>query len=569
MKSDSPTDPSTRIDLPVDLATSTTPAVDNRAPGASLLATWNIYFVFKLLLFWRGLIDFHAVENLAFFALLAVPLPRRWRLARLLPALPASIALLYHDSYLPPLPRLFSQVGAMADFSAGYLVELAGRFVSWPVLGMLALAFVLLILLGRFIRIGVLVLGALLVLTFARPPQEEPVGGAALAAANGTAKGASGANPAGAPRLTAGGSSAELSGILQAFYATEAARVVRFPAPAATELPFDILFIHVCSLSWDDMQATGMEQHPLWKSFDIIFRHFNAAAAYSGPAAVRLNRATCGQSNNASLYSPVAEQCYLMPSLKRAGYEVDFAMNHDGHFDDFLQLVRQQGVQAPPLPLTGMPVAMRGFDDSPIYGDAAVLARWRAVRATSSAPRTALYYNTISLHDGNRPTNGTTNGFNSEQNYKLRLTRLFNEMEALMQSLAIGQRRTVVVLIPEHGGAVRGDRLQIAGLREIPTPAITTVPVGIKVIDPAGAAERDTAYVDASSSFLALSQVVANLLEKSPFGAAGFDPKAYIANLPITEFVAENQALVMRVDNRYFWREDKSSWRPLPVQTAP
>ena len=258
-----------------------------------------------------------------------------------------------------------------------------------------------------------------------------------------------------------------------------------------------------------------------------------------------------------------------MPSLKRAGYEVDFAMNHDGHFDDFLQLVRQQGVQTPPLPLTGMPVAMRGFDDSPIYGDAAVLARWRAVRATSSAPRTALYYNTISLHDGNRPTNGAANGLNSQQNYKLRLTRLFDEMEALMQSLANGQRRTVVILIPEHGGAVRGDRMQIAGLRDIPTPAITTVPVGIKVIDPAGAGERDTAYVDASSSFLALSQVVANLLEKSPFGTAGFDPKAYVGNLPTTEFVSENQAVVMRVENRYFWRVDKSSWRPFPVQPTP
>ena len=138
-----------------------------------------------------------------------------------------------------------------------------------------------------------------------------------------------------------------------------------------------------------------------------------------------------------------------------------------------------------------------------------------------------------------------------------------------MQSLANGQRRTVVVLIPEHGGAVRGDRLQIAGLREIPTPAITTVPVGIKVIDPASAGVRDTAYVDASSSFLELSQLIANLLEKSPFGAAGFDPKAYIANLPTTEFVSENQAVVMRVENRYFWREDKSSWRPFPVQSAP
>ena len=574
MTSTSPTDPPAAVvaaaatALPAPLPAAPPAARD---PGASLLAGWNIYFVFKLLLFWRGLIDFRALENLAFFALLAVPLPRPLRLVRLLLAIPASIALLYHDSYLPPIARLFSQAGAVTDFSLAYLVELAGRFISWPVVALLVLALVLLILLGRFVRIGVLVLTALVALTIIGSPKEEPVVLAAQTGTNGAGpgKGTVAGTAPGAPHLVEGGSNAELNRILQAFYATEARRVVRLPTPAAAELPFDILFIHVCSLSWDDMQATGLELHPLWKSFDIVFRHFNSAASYSGPAAVRLNRATCGQSNNVGLYSPAAEQCYLMPSLKRAGYDIDFAMNHDGHFDDFLQLVRQQGVQAPPLPLSGMPVAMRGFDDSPIYGDAAVLARWRAVRSISRAPRAALYYNTISLHDGNRLTNGTASGLNSQQNYKLRLTRLFDEMEGLMQALASGQRRTVVVLVPEHGGAVRGDRLQIAGLREIPTPAITTVPVGIKVIDPAGSTERDTAYVDGSSSFLALSQVIANMLAKSPFGAAGFDPKTYVKGLPITEFVSDNQAVVMRVDNRYFWREDKSNWRSFPVQAAP
>ena len=344
--------------------------------------------------------------------------------------------------------------------------------------------------------------------------------------------------------------------------------MVRLPVPAPSDLPFDILFIHICSLSWDDMQAAGLDQHPLWKSFDIVFRHFNSAASYSGPAAVRLNRATCGQSSNDALYKPVSEQCYLMPSLKRVGYDIDFAMNHDGHFDDFLQLVRQQGVQAEPMSLTGIPATMKGFDDSPIYDDASVLARWRTIRETSTAERTALYYNTISLHDGNRFVGGNASGLNSQQRYKIRLTKLFDEMEALIRSLGSGPRRTVLVLISEHGAALRGDRLQIAGLREIATPAITTVPVGIKVIDPAGAPERDTEYVDTSTSFLALSQVIANMLEKSPFGNVPFDAKNYVSNLPSIEYVAENQALVIRVENRYFWREDRDRWKPFPIETG-
>jgi cellulose synthase operon protein YhjU len=566
--------------MPKDSMTSSSNPAEKKSPGhpvegdravPSTMTGWHVYFALKLLLFWRGLIDFHTVENLGFFIILAMPLAKRWRRFRLAIAIPAAIALLYYDSFLPPITRLFTRAGIMADFSMTYMIELIGRFISWPIVAMMVIVLLLIILMRRFIRFGVIVLSILSGLAISRLPQQlfsKELAGTTKGTDGTLTLAASSLNPssgASFPKLTAGGSNAELNRILQNFYATESKRIVRFPQPTISELPFDILFIHVCSLSWDDMQAAGMEQHPLWKSFDIVFRHFNSAASYSGPAAIRVNRATCGQSSNEALYSPAAEQCYLMPSLKRAGYDIDFAMNHDGHFDDFLQLVRQQGVQAQPMSLEGIPATMKGFDDSPIHDDAAVLARWRTIRGTSTAERIALYYNTISLHDGNRFIAGDASGLNSQQSYKIRLTKLFDEMEALIQSLASGTRRTVLVLIPEHGAALRGDRLQIAGLREIATPPITTVPVGIKVIDPAGAPERDTEYVDTSTSFLALSQVIANMLEKSPFGSVPFDAKSYVKNLPTTDYVAENEAVVMRVDNRYFWREDRDRWKPFPI----
>ena len=94
------------------------------------LGAWNFYFIAKLLLFWRGLIGFHLFANVAFLVLLAVPLPSpRWRRLRVVLAVPAAVALLYYDSWLPSASRALSQAGLLSSFSASYLAELAGRFV--------------------------------------------------------------------------------------------------------------------------------------------------------------------------------------------------------------------------------------------------------------------------------------------------------------------------------------------------------------------------------------------------------------------------------------------------------
>ncbi len=83
---------------------------------------------------------------------------------------------------------------------------------------------------------------------------------------------------------------------LNAFYAAEQKRKTPFPdqLPADAQ-PFDLLVINICSLSWSDIEAAGLMDHPLWKHFDIVFKNFNSATSYSGPAAVRLLRASCGQ----------------------------------------------------------------------------------------------------------------------------------------------------------------------------------------------------------------------------------------------------------------------------------
>jgi cellulose synthase operon protein YhjU len=259
-----------------------------------------------------------------------------------------------------------------------------------------------------------------------------------------------------------------------------------------------------------------------------------------------------------ALWTPAPAQCLLMPDLQRAGLEPQLALNHDGHFDGFLDHVRAQGVLAAPVSLKGIEAPQRAFDDSRIYDDAAVLKRWLEARGKSAAPRAALYYNTLSLHDGNHMANDLYS--KSSDTYKMRLGRLLDDLKKFMGELDASGRRAVVVLIPEHGAAIRGTDGQIAGLREIPTPAITLVPVGIRVIGPDAQRAGAPVQSEEQTSFLALSHIVSAMLAKPPFGDP-FKAADYTANMPVTPFVAEGEAAtVIRKGDKYLLRREQEAW---------
>lgn len=494
------------------------------------LGVWGYYFIAKLGLFGMGLIAFHVPENLIFAAFVSLPAPVLRRTKTMLAAVLA-IALLYHDSWLPPVSRVISQASLLSDFSIPYLFELLGRFFSWSAVGLMLGCCFVYWLASRWIRMGALVVAGMLVLGISQMMI--------------TQSGADNAQP-------------DMNKVLDEFFSSEAQRSVSFTTPAADAVPFDVIFIHVCSLSWDDVLAVGLEHHPLWGRFDIMLKRFNSAASYSGPAAIHLLRAKCGQPRHGDMYEPTADKCYLMDTLKKSGFETEVALNHDGKFDNFLGQVQKYGrLTASPLPLDGLEPAQYAFDKSPVYDDLSVLDHWLDVRQKSESLRVALYYNTISMHDGNHPQ-GVTSLPNTPELYKARLSKFLDELEVFMQKLDKSGRRAVVVMVPEHGAALRGDKRQIAGLREIPTPAITIVPVGIKVI---GAARSGSMMsIDQPTSYLAISYIVKRMLEQSPFADSTFSPAGYVEGLPGTQFVAQDGNITVAEYKKHYYlsRGDKN-----------
>src|SRR5262249_39716216 len=125
-------------------------------------------------------------------------------------------------------------------------------------------------------------------------------------------------------------------------------------------------------------------------------------------------------------------------------------MNHDGHFGNFFADVRDRGGLTAALEdNSGATPAETAFDGTPVYSDYSVLSRWWTKRQANRAPRVALYYNSISLHDGNRVLNGGSS-------YGDRFASFSRDITRFLSLLRASGRNVVVVFIAEHGAALGG-----------------------------------------------------------------------------------------------------------------
>lgn len=517
---------------------------------------WSYYFFAKLGLYYGNYIGFHVATNLLFALVLAFPLAHAGaRALRHLLAIPVALGLLYHDSWLPPLSRVWSQADALAGFSREYLIELISRFINPLVLAALAAGLVLWWLLGRRLRLATFAFLGILSVPLSGQWMPRP-GDTRVAAAP-----AASAVAAGAAAITQSPSSAAAplppAARLAAFYEEGKRQQVKFQVPGG-QPAFDLIVVHVCSLGWDDLEFVNLRNHPFFGRFDLVFRNFNSAASYSGPAAVRLLKGSCGQKGNAALYDP-APQCQLFGNLREAGFSTEALLNHDGRYAKFAATIENEGGFGSKVVVPDqLPAAMHSFDGTPIYSDLAVLSQWWSARQQRGPGAAALYYNTVTLHDGNRLPGSRS--FSSLETYKPRLQKMLDELDQFVRVLEKTQRPVALVLVAEHGGALRGDRVQISGMREIPGPRITLVPAAVKLIGMPGSgaagAELQPTLVDAPTSYFALSTLLSRLVAGETGGAA-----ALVANLPTTEFVSENDNIVvMGSPGAYQMRSPDGTW---------
>lgn len=532
--------------------------IENGAgPRFTGLGVWNVYFIIAFALAAFGYIELNLLGNALLMAWLLLPVGPKWlRILRGTLGVAAAAVLLYSESWLPGVDSILANKGGIAGFSLLYMAEFALDFINVKMVGWGLLVFLGYFLVRRYVRVTfftiVYFLGAV-TMPWVQSilPERAPVV---------TADAGGQTNEAAAPAKTGKADAKAVGEWYDAFLAYEHDRRARFPnGLSEKDTPFDILLLSICSVSNDDLAVSQLDQHPLFKEFNIRFDSFNAATAYSGPALLRLLNGACGQPSHSELYGERRPECEIMTRLGTLGYSQRLLMDHSGEYDNFLQSMRDKAGVTATLDNAKYPTRYMGFDDEEIADSLAVLRHWQRTQVKSKAGRTATLINFIALHDGNRlPGRGRAEPF------KPRAQEMFDNIRTFLRELERSGRKTMVVIVPEHGAAVRGDKIQVPRLRDIPTMRISRVPVMVKFVGLKGM-PNEPIHVTGNTSYLALTLLIGKTLETDYFSKDGgtVPLEQLVHDLPQTNPVSENGTVqTLEYQGREYFRQNGGEWKP-------
>lgn len=532
--------------------------IENGAgPRFTGLDVWNVYFIIAFALAAFGYIELNLLGNALLMAWLLLPVGPKWlRILRGTLGVAAAAVLLYSESWLPGVDSILANKGGIAGFSLLYMAEFALDFINVKMVGWGLLVFLGYFLVRRYVRVTfftiVYFLGAV-TMPWVQSilPERAPVV---------TADAGGQTNEAAAPAKTGKADAKAVGEWYDAFLAYEHDRRARFPnGLSEKDTPFDILLLSICSVSNDDLAVSQLDQHPLFKEFNIRFDSFNAATAYSGPALLRLLNGACGQPSHSELYGERRPECEIMTRLGTLGYSQRLLMDHSGEYDNFLQSMRDKAGVTATLDNAKYPTRYMGFDDEEIADSLAVLRHWQRTQVKSKAGRTATLINFIALHDGNRlPGRGRAEPF------KPRAQEMFDNIRTFLRELERSGHKTMVVIVPEHGAAVRGDKIQVPRLRDIPTMRISRVPVMVKFVGLKGM-PNEPIHVTGNTSYLALTSLIGKTLETDYFSKDGgtVPLEQLVHDLPQTNPVSENGTVqTLEYQGREYFRQNGGEWKP-------
>jgi cellulose synthase operon protein YhjU len=349
------------------------------------------------------------------------------------------------------------------------------------------------------------------------------------------------------------------------FYENEKNKRIEFPRQITN--PPDVYILQVCSFGWEDFTVAGVNTNPFFSQFDYIFTNFNSADSYSHTSAIRLLRGMCGQTPHENLFQNTSEECYVMDRFRSLGYKTFSVFNHDGIYSDFTKTLTSFTKIDQPKSVASFTPSKIGFDNSKIYNDYEILSSWFTQEKSETKPL-ATFYNSISLHAGTHGLDEKNWWKRSNESvFKDSVGTLTQDMTHFFNDIKSSGRPAVVIVVAEHGAALKNTPVQLQTFRQIPLPDITNVPAAIKLFGP-GFSNNKTPMkkiISSSMSYTGLYTLLGRILEQD-FSQPSPEKLTGIASgLPQTDMVATSDTgTVIKRKNIFYYKNIGRSWEALP-----
>ncbi len=516
---------------------------------------WNGFYLFKIALYTLALIDFNLPLNLTLFIALHAHLkkPKLNRLYSILMGV-LCLALLYHDSYLPSLKQVLAQKSNLTGFSLSYVIEFITDFINPLQLLALVAAILFIRLASRYIRGSAIVLicfalsscinSESLIKTFSednsiRARQNFLTMDKDLSEHRESFNNVS------------------INRFYEDFLKKERKRSIAFPKELkADQRPFNIVVLSLDNVSNSDLSLFEDNDVSVLKRFNLYLTGFNTATTDFNEAKLRLFESVCGQKERALLLDSKDSRCALSGRLSALGYSVAAFFNSRRDLNTLRSyLTAHTDFSALINPNTDLGKAMyRGADQLEIYNDEDIFRGYLKF-AHSRTHHIFAYIHSASLLNGN--------AFRGrEVSYRDRLTTLLDKIDRFIVALDNSEKPTLLVMLPTAGAALKSDRTQLKGMRNIPSDSLTTGSIMVRFCGMKY--PPVTVASDAPVSYQAIAYIISKALSDNIYKEdIPLSLEAFTEDIPLTTPVSENEhSIFIKYLSRFFYKnkDEDTGW---------
>lgn len=510
---------------------------------------FNALYIFKIVIYILGYIDFNLGYNLLAFTLLCIHFKHKVISKVLYPIFVLlTIAVFYHDSYLPSIEQMLAQSTNLKGFSLSYMLEFLYDFINFKLIFGLIAGVLVLKFLNRYVRSTTVVLILMISTAIVNYQHlKQNLNQEEMVTINRDFIAANKNNEQDLVLQRGNYTQSNLTRYLEQFYKKEQQKHLPFIQNTEDQyVPFNIVYLQVDGLSNENLTLLNVKEHAALKRFDIYLTNFNSAATTAKETSIRALNANCGQQETSELSKEPKDKCLTIKNLQQIGYSTqsifDTKLLGNALFDTLNKQVKLDN----PIDLyvpTKLINSSKVFNVDPLFR--MYLNNYSSM---DFGPRfTYIHLSSLTLKD-------------NAYNFDARLKDFLLKLDSFMDSIQASNTNTLLIMVPGESYSTRNDKTQLSRT-DIAATRLTKATAFVKFI---GSTYLHSKFIYKNpTSYMAITDLINRVIKNNAFyDLKSLSLEALSEDLTQTSTVSENQNNTTIIfKQKEFYKTKDGKWK--------